>query len=571
MIMADTSVLTLPDHSDLLSQIRFDAYNGKIWLSEQRMLLIHSAVMGLLRKELITTLGKARTRAFLTRFGYHSGWMDAEMVSKIRPDLSRNEAYFVGPQLHTIKGMVRVQPVELEFDVDSGDFSAVMDWFDSYEAEVHIKQFGLSQSPICWTLLGYASGFTTFYMQKQIVFKEVMCKGCGDSHCRIVGKPMDEWEDAVELENMLLPDPVADELFALRHELSELRGLADHPQQNSFDSAALGQSPAFRKAYNLIHKVASSKATVLLQGETGVGKEVLARELHRLSDRASNNFIAINCACIPAELIEAELFGVVKGAFTGAHEARPGKFERAHSGTIFLDEVVELSPRSQAALLRVLQEGEFERVGGSKPITVDVRVVAASNENLRHAVNSGKFRADLYYRLNVFTVEIPPLRARREDIPLLIDSFIRKYNAMYSKNIIGVSDLLMQKLRACHWPGNIRELENCMERGVILTDNNHFIEADALPDLDDYLAEESAADGVQGDALTQEDSLSLPPGQSIESMNPYAALLTDGFSLRHLEDQVVSAALARTDGNITHAARLLGLTRSQLNYRIRNR
>ncbi len=556
--------LTLPDNSDLLSQIRFDPKEGKIWLSESRMLLIHSAVMGLLRKELITTLGQDRTRAFLMRFGYHSGWMDAELVSRIRPDLSTKDAYFVGPQLHSIKGMVKVTPVELDFDVESGHFSCTMDWFDSYEAEVHIKQFGLSDDPVCWTLLGYASGFTTFYMQQKIVFKETLCKACGDAHCRIVGKPVDEWEDRMELENMLLPDPVADELFALRQQLSHLREVTDSPHHRSDHiTGSVGQSPAFLDALTLLKKAAESKATVLLQGETGVGKEVMARELHNSSPRQSAPFVAVNCACIPHELIEAELFGVNKGAYTGAHESRQGKFERADRGTIFLDEVVELSPKAQAALLRVLQEGELERVGGTHSIAIDVRVVAASNENLKSAVDNGKFRADLFYRLNVFTVDIPPLRQRQADIPLFVEHFIRKYNGLYNKNALGVSDLAMQTLLHYDWPGNIRELENMIERGVILTDNNHQIDANSFP------ASLTRPDQHQdtNNGLTDGGYIGQPGQSNID----YQQLLSSEFDLRRHEEGIINAALKKTAGNISQAARLLGLTRSQLNYRLKSR
>ena len=187
------------------------------------------------------------------------------------------------------------------------------------------------------------------------------------------------------------------------------------------------------KCADLLEKASQSKVSVLLEGETGVGKEAFAKGLHAGSRRADQPFVAVNCACIPPELVESELFGVEKGAFTGAVQSKPGKFERAHTGTIFLDEIIELSPRAQAALLRVLQEGELERVGGSQTRKIDVRVVAATNESLQEAVQQGRFRADLYYRLNTFPVFIPPLRERRQDIPLLIQYFLEKYTALYQK------------------------------------------------------------------------------------------------------------------------------------------
>lgn len=406
--MSDNSELKLPDDSDLLSQISFDPQHGKIWLNEQRMVLVHSAAIGLLRKELIETLGITRAKAFLMRFGYNSGWMDAELVSKIRPDLSKKEAYFVGPQLHGIKGMVKVEPVALEFDIENEHFYGEMDWLNSYEAEAHLKQFGVSDEPICWTLLGYASGFTTFYMGTHIFFKEDSCAGCGDAHCHMVGKPVEEWSDSDDIKRLFLPDPVADELFVLRNEVSELRdSFRLNVQDDDLLSDSIGQSPAFKKVCNLIKHASASKVSVLLQGETGVGKEVFAKALHTGSELRDQPFVAVNCACIPPDLIEAELFGVNKGAFTGAHESREGKFERANGGTIFLDEVVELPSRAQAALLRALQENEIERVGDTRTRKIDVRVIAATNEDLLLAVEQGKFRADLYYPCRFFLSASP--------------------------------------------------------------------------------------------------------------------------------------------------------------------
>ena len=568
--MANNVELKFPDSEDLLSQIRFETNRGQIWLSEQRMLLVHSAVMGILRKELIETLGIARTQAFLTRFGYHSGWMDAELVSKVRPDLTKREAYFVGPQLHGIKGMVNVKPVKLDFDFETGKFDCEMDWFNSYEAEVHLQKFGLSDHPICWTLLGYASGYSTFYMGQNIMFKETQCVGCGDDHCHIVGKPTEEWDDHAEIENMFLPDPIADELFSLQSELSKLRESFYASNDNEgLLTNSIGQSEAFLKVCELIRKASHSKVTVLLQGETGVGKEIVAKGLHLSSDRAEKPFVAVNCACIPPELIEAELFGVEKGAYTGATESRQGKFERAHEGTIFLDEVAELSPRAQATLLRVLQEQELERVGDTKTRKVDVRVVAASNEALSDAVDKGKFRADLFYRLNVFPVYIPSLRERTEDIPLLISYFVAKYNSLYNKGVLGVSDMAMQSLLDYKWPGNIRELENMIERGVILADNNHTIDMEAF--FPSFSEPSHPLNRITGsEAVTIARNMSKP-GEEQEYSKTFTHLLSEGMSFAELEAQLVSDAMKKANGNVTKAAEYLGMTRSQVSHRLKKR
>jgi formate hydrogenlyase transcriptional activator len=236
----------------------------------------------------------------------------------------------------------------------------------------------------------------------------------------------------------------------------------------------VGASPALTAVLSRASKVAGSDSTVLLTGETGTGKELVARAIHRRSRRASRAFVAVNCAAIPRELTVSELFGHEKGAFTGAIQRRVGRFEQAAGGTIFLDEVGELAPDTQVALLRVLQEREFERVGGREPIRVDVRVVAATNRDLQAAVDDGTFRQDLFYRLNVFPLEIPPLRERREDIPVLVEYFIDRYAREAGKPIRCVGRRTLNHLQSYPWPGNVRELQNVIERSVIVCDTDEF-------------------------------------------------------------------------------------------------
>ncbi|MFC6673920.1 sigma-54 interaction domain-containing protein [Marinobacterium aestuariivivens] len=286
--------------------------------------------------------------------------------------------------------------------------------------------------------------------------------------------------------------------------------------------------------------------------------------MHDSSDRSDKPFVAVNCACIPPDLIEAELFGVEKGAFTGATQSREGKFERANGGTIFLDEVVELSPRAQAALLRVLQEGEFERVGDNRMRSIDVRVVAATNEDLEDAVRNGRFRADLFYRLNVYPVHIPPLRERIEDIPLLITHFLEKYHTLYNKRTLGVSDRAMQTLTHYKWPGNIRELENMIERGVILADNNHTIDLESFfPSL--------AEPSHPLHSLSRSGSIheAEPAAGSAPLQQLCEQLLSQPFSLEDMENQLLQQAMEKAEGNVSKAARLLGMTRPQLAYRLK--
>ena len=244
----------------------------------------------------------------------------------------------------------------------------------------------------------------------------------------------------------------------------------------------VGTSPALKSVLSRISKVARSDSTVLITGETGTGKELVARAIHRRSDRASRAFVSVNCAAIPRDLIASELFGHEKGAFTGATQQRLGRFELANGGTIFLDEVGELPAETQIALLRVLQEHEFERVGGTRRIRVDVRVIAATNRDLQAAINAGSFRSDLFYRLNVFPIEIPSLRERREDIPLLVEYFIDRYARKAGKNIKRVNKKTLELLQSYPWPGNIRELQNVIERSVILCETDIFsIDENWLP------------------------------------------------------------------------------------------
>jgi transcriptional regulator with GAF, ATPase, and Fis domain len=237
----------------------------------------------------------------------------------------------------------------------------------------------------------------------------------------------------------------------------------------------VGMSPALRAALSRVMKVAATESTVLITGETGTGKELVARAIHRRSRRASRSFVAVNCAAVPRDLIASELFGHEKGAFTGAVQRRLGRFELAEGGTVFLDEVGELSSETQVALLRVLQEREFERVGGRERIQIDVRVIAATNRNLTEAVADGAFREDLFYRLNVFPIEVPPLRNRREDIPMLVEHFVGRYARKVGKAFRRVSKRTLGQLLSYPWPGNVRELQNVVERSVIVSDTDEFV------------------------------------------------------------------------------------------------
>lgn len=301
----------------------------------------------------------------------------------------------------------------------------------------------------------------------------------------------------------------------------------------------IGNSNAMQEVLNLIPQVAKSDATVLIRGESGTGKELIAHALHYNSRRANKPFIKVNCAALPETIIESELFGHEKGAFTGAVSARKGRFELAHSGTFFLDEIGDLSPATQIKLLRVLQEKEFERVGGVTTIKSDVRIIAATNRNLEQLLKENKFREDLYYRLNVFPIHIPPLRERKTDILLLADHFVEKYSRENHKNIRRISTPAIDMIMAYHWPGNVRELENCIERAVLMS-NDDVIHGHHLPPT----------------LQTAEAS-----GTTIKS--------TLEESLGSVEKEMILDALKSSRGNMAKAARALGITERIMGLRVR--
>lgn len=550
---------------DLLTHLEFDVHSGKIWFGGQRMLLNHAHALWKLREELSLTLGGDITQRLFFRYGYFAGLEDAEISKKLRPDVSWKEVFLAGPQLHTIRGMVKVVPDEMVVDFDSGAFFASFDWYHSFEVAYHKKFHGLSDKPVCFSSLGYASGYTSSFFGRQIAFKEVQCAAMGFDHCRIEGRPLEEWDEDTDLKKFFNAE-------RLNTELSERRSNFDELKRQNPDArikpegffSAIGESPSFKTATALMRKVAKTKATVLLQGETGVGKEVFATALHEASDRSGSPFVAINCASIPNDLIESELFGVEKGAFTGATQSRQGKIEAANSGTLFLDEVVELSARAQAALLRVLQEGVLNHVGSHNDISVDIRVIVATNEDLHTAVQQGKFRQDLYYRLSTFPILIPPLRERKQDILLLAKFFLQKYAAMYHKNIQGFTDKAREYLNLHTWPGNVREIQNVIERAVILNEDDKMIDADDL--LLSNIQERHSHSGQNLKISATSGSLHIADDNRVNEM--VETLFHEGFDLEKFNDKLIHAALNQCDGNVSKAARLLNLSRAKLDYRL---
>ncbi|HTJ80362.1 MAG TPA: sigma-54 dependent transcriptional regulator [Polyangiaceae bacterium] len=321
----------------------------------------------------------------------------------------------------------------------------------------------------------------------------------------------------------------------------------------------IGQSAPILELYNVLERVADTPTTVLVTGESGTGKELVARALHENSSRRDAPFIKVNCAAIPKDLMEAELFGYERGAFTGAVAAKPGRFELASGGTLFLDEIGELPTDMQVKLLRVLQESEFERVGGIKTIKVDVRLVAATNRDLKREIGHGTFREDLYYRLNVVPIALPALRDRKPDIPVLVAHFIAKFNARLKKNVTAVDDAVAERLVTYGWPGNIRELENVVERAVLFTDGSLVGLGDLPEEIRGGARETGRASAPQVEAPRGE-----VPASSSDGLKEQVKA-----AMSRLERDLIERALKQTQGNVTHAARLLKISRKGLQLKMK--
>ncbi len=543
---------------DLRSRVHFCPETGQIWLHEHRMLLVHAEAQALLRKELIDSLGMERARGLLTRMGYASGLRDAELARTRAENASDLDAFMTGPQLHTLEGIVHVTPIKLQLDRASGRFYGEFLWENSWEGQWHRHHYGVHSEPVCWTQIGYACGYTSAFMGRPILYKEVECAGMGDANCRIIGKPVDEWPDAAEHMRFFEPEAIADQLIELQTQVVQLRGAIT--AREALPADMLGRSPGFIAAYDLIARAAASQITVLLLGETGVGKEMFARALHELGPRRARPFVAVNCAAIPNDLLEAELFGVERGAYTGALTAREGRFERADGGTLFLDEIGDLPAPAQSKLLRVLQEGEIERLGDHRTRKVNVRIVAATNEDLRQRVKEGRFRSDLYYRLNAYQVAIPPLRERKEDLSLLANRFLEKHAAVHAKKLRGFTDKAKRALLTYAWPGNVRELQNMVERGVILAPAGGRIEVE-------HLFTAPAGEQPREFGLDRDGGLDLQTGGSTAAM--CSAVFNGALTLEQLESVLIETAVDKAHGNLSSAARMLGLTRPQLAYRLK--
>jgi DNA-binding NtrC family response regulator len=461
----------------------FDPDGGVMTFAGERVLLMDAVAMGILRATLIKAFGMTGTRSILTRFGYSHGYRLALAMKSAIPWDDEREWRVAGGRLHRLHGMVIFEPVA-QSTHDPAPFAEAV-WHESYEAEQHLLHVGQAEECVCWSLVGFASGYLSAVHGRTVYCKEETCRGKGDPVCRMVGRFREDWPAA---EQSFFPyfesECLNDALKQLQGDLKRVdRRLAQKRREREQDEeqGLVVRSEAMKTLLAQARRVAAVDTTVLLHGESGTGKERLSKLIHDASPRQAGPFVAINCAAVPEALIESELFGHARGAFTGATTDRIGLFEAAKGGTLLLDEVAELPLAMQAKLLRVLQEREVRRVGENKTRPIDARVVAATHRDLAAEVKAGRFREDLAYRLRVIELQVPPLRERTEDILPLARRALADAAAKSKLPEKELSPEAARRLVEHAWPGNVRELLNAMERALVLSTGKR-IEPEDLPD-----------------------------------------------------------------------------------------
>ncbi len=509
-----------------------------------RRLVLHSAdAFAQFRKDLYEMVGARQARRILTRYSYFWGQADAAAMRRVFSWSSPVELVKAGPRLHAMQGVARWVTKHLDLD-ETGDkdghFRMDVTWHGSGEAEEHVAHLGKSEHPVCWMLAGYASGFMSYALNRNIYFVEQSCRAQGERVCTAVGKNAASWEgDPSAALAYFSADDIKGKIRTLSDKLRQVtRALEVNTRRLStlerLEKPPLVEvrSPAFTRVLELATRIAPFDSSVLITGESGVGKEVVARLIHTRSARSKGPFLAINCGALPETLLDSELFGHKAGSFTGATSDHAGLFESAAGGTLFLDEIGEISHATQVKLLRVLQEREIRRVGESKNRPIDVRVLAATNRDLAAGMASGTFREDLYYRLRVVEVAIPPLRQRREDILPLARFFVERFRTKLKLPALRLSPESIGILTNYPWPGNVRELENAIEHAAILSRDGQL-----TPDL-------------FPSAIVHRTAV---PGRSAGKRS------LDEVAEAHIQD-----VLAQTGGSRRQAATILGISTATL-------
>lgn len=512
--------------------------DGILDLHGRRLVLHPLHAFAHFRRELTESAGPHEARRLLTRFGYYWGQADAAAMKRIFTWETTSEWLLAGTRMPSLEGVARVELKTISLNEDAGSLEMELSWHDTVESEEHLIELGPSSEPVCWTLAGYASGYATFCLGKEVFFIEHKCRAAGQRHCEAIGKTREDWGDAIRPHLAYFgADDIHGKILHLSRTLSEgakarkhtsLRGTKQTEKGSDVTAELAGAS--FRRVMEIAARVALYDSSVLITGESGVGKEIVAREIHRLSPRSCSAFVGVNCSALPENLLESELFGHRRGAFTGAEQDRVGLFEQSQGGTIFLDEIGDISAGMQLRLLRVLQEREVTRVGESKARRMDIRVVAATNRNLTEAIEAGLFRKDLYYRLSVVEIDVPPLRERPEDILPLARHFVKRMAAKLRIPKLKLDAACIDPLLSFRWPGNARELENAIERAAVLSPDG-IIRPEYLPAV--------VVKPVKGNS---------PPHRSLAAV----------------ESEHIRNVLKSVEGNRERAARILGISSTTL-------
>jgi two-component system response regulator HydG len=484
---------------DLKELLELDPGGGLVHFAGQRALIFDAVAQGLLRKELIDTFGVRVARGILSRFGYVHGRRMAEAMRIHFKWDSDDDWRRAGAKIYALQGLFMLEPgSSASFGPEGGT------WRVSYEAEQHILHLGLADYPVCWTLCGLTSGYISYSTGKEMVAIEDRCMGKGDPACHVTIKPMDQWGSEYDEQLSVLKregldtalKEVAEALKRTEHLLHErTRKLAQVAKVEDDPAGIVARSPEMRRIMGLAKTIAKVDSTVLITGESGTGKERVARFVHDNSARSGGPFVAVNCGAISETLLESELFGHARGAFTGATMDRPGLFEAANGGTLFLDEVGEVPLAMQVKLLRALQEREVRRVGENKNRPISARIITATNRDLIPEVAAKRFREDLFYRLKVMELAVPPLRRRPEDILPLARILLAESAVRMNRAIDGLTGRVADRLLSYSWPGNVRELSNVMERAVAVATKSRII----LEDLPSEVRSAPPAPGVPGE------------------------------------------------------------------------
>lgn len=525
--------------SDLNINELLDYKDGVIELKGRRLVLHSLNAFAQLRKDLFDNLEFEQVRAVFTRFGFFWGQADAAAMKRLFSWDDLQEWIKASAVLLSLEGVGKVSFEKLIIEKEKNNFLFEILMRNSGEAEEHLLEIGKSNSSVCWIITGYLSGYISFCLSQNIYFNETKCRAKNDKICFFTGKDENSWGSEIGniLKNFKEEDiktkvkNLTEELKIKSKEIELQKRKIDQLQNIQNEFFVEIHSRSFKNIIETAARVARFDTSVLITGETGTGKEVLARFIHKNSERADGPFIAINCTALPETLLESELFGYKKGAFTGASSDRTGLFEEANNGTIFLDEIGDISKSMQLKLLRVLQEKEIIRIGENKPRKINTRIISATNRNLENDVKSGKFRQDLYFRIKVIEIRIPPLRERTEDILPLARYFIKKLEKKLKIKNLRLDSTVIDYLVSYNWPGNVRELENILESAAILSDNG-TIKPEHLPHS----------------ILKNKNDL-------------FAASNSDTvFTLKQLEQKHIEKALNMFNGNKQKAAKFLGIS-----------